>query len=75
MKIKVDRIEGKFAVCELPDGDMKNIFLSVLPEGTKEGSIIEFSEKSSVLLKTEENEKRKENFERLNKLFSKNHLQ
>jgi len=30
-EIFVDRVEGKFAVCEFPDGNMKDICLSVFP--------------------------------------------
>lgn len=75
MKIKVDRIEGDYAVCEMPDGSMKDILLSELPIETEVGSIIELSEISPVLLKDEEKEKRKKNFDRMSKLFSKNHLQ
>lgn len=42
MKYVIDRIEGSFAVCELPDKTMKNISIAELPLGIQEGSIISF---------------------------------
>lgn len=38
MKIVIDRIEGEFAVCELPDMQIVNIPLSLL-EDAKEGDV------------------------------------
>lgn len=38
MKIVVDRIEGDFAVCELPNSKIVNIPLSIL-ENVKEGEV------------------------------------
>lgn len=36
--ITIDRLEGGFAVAELPDGTMRNIPLAQLPQGVGEGS-------------------------------------
>ena len=40
MEVIIDRIEGSFAVVELPDGGTENIPISLL-EGAKEGDIVE----------------------------------
>ena len=42
MKYTVDRIEGKYAVCEDENRKMKEIELELLPEGVKEGDVLEF---------------------------------
>ncbi|GHU70814.1 hypothetical protein FACS1894184_16790 [Clostridia bacterium] len=39
--LTVDRIEGKYAVCEDQDRVMHDIPLSELPEGVREGSRLE----------------------------------
>lgn len=36
----VDRIEGAFAVCEMPDGTFSDINLDILPCGIHEGSVL-----------------------------------
>ena len=75
MKVKVDRIEGKFAVCEMSDGSMKNVSVNDLPIETQEGDILELTDSGMYFLEKEKKEKQKKNFDRLNKLFSKNDLQ
>lgn len=42
MMITVDRVEGDFAVCELEDGTFKDIAISELPDGIKQGTVLEF---------------------------------
>lgn len=42
MKLTVDRIEEGFAVLEKEDLSHENIPLTLLPEGTKEGSVLAF---------------------------------
>ena len=42
MKLTVDRIEEGFAVIEKEDLTHETISLSLLPEGTKEGSVLVF---------------------------------
>ncbi len=42
MKYIVDRIEGNLAVCESENMSMSVISMSDLPDGTREGSVINF---------------------------------
>lgn len=42
MKGIIDRFEGELAVVELNGNIMKNIYVSVLPPGVKEGDVIIF---------------------------------
>lgn len=63
MKFTIDRFEGEYAVVELENMDMINIPKEILPEGTKEGDILEVSINKD---ETEEREKRiEEKFNRL----------
>jgi hypothetical protein len=39
MKVTIDRIEGEYAVIELPNRDTIDIPLSYLPKNAKEGDI------------------------------------
>ncbi len=41
MKVTVDRIESRYAVVALEDDTLANLPIMLLPEGAKEGSIIE----------------------------------
>ena len=69
MKGSIDRIENNTAVVETNNGFVE-IALSDLPEGAKEGSIIEFlSDGKYGLLNDEEDKIRKENYDLLNSLF------
>lgn len=43
MKAIIDRFEGEWAVLELEGNISKNISLSMLPHGVKEGDVIIFS--------------------------------
>lgn len=64
MKWIIDRIEGNFAVCELPNCDTINISISALPNGVKEGDVICLS------IDEKEAEDRKKKIDRLmNSLF------
>lgn len=40
MKVVVDKIEGDFAIVELPDRKMVNIPIILLPKEVKEGDIL-----------------------------------
>ena len=40
MKAIIDRIEGDYAVCETEDKGYINIFKSELPQGIKEGDVL-----------------------------------
>ncbi len=75
MKIKVDRVESDYAVCEMPDGSFTNIPINDIPFETKEGDILELTEAGAYFLENEKEKIQKKNFNRMNKLFSKNDLQ
>lgn len=64
MKVIIDRIEGGFAVVELEDGSHFNLPTGLLPEGAKEGSVIDIS-----LDKASEKKKRRDISRLENKLF------
>lgn len=67
MKIIIDRIEKNLAVAELPNGDQKVCPIEIFPEGIKEGDIV------SIEIAAEDTEKkRKENKDRMTRLFNKN---
>lgn len=40
MKMIIDRFEGKYAVCEMENLEMKDIEISKLPENAKEGDVL-----------------------------------
>ncbi len=40
MKVIIDRIEGKYAVVEMENGEFENMPLSLLPEGACEGDAV-----------------------------------
>lgn len=42
MKLTVDRIEDGIAVLEKEDLSHENVLVEILPEGTKEGSVLVF---------------------------------
>ena len=44
MKLIIDRLEGGFAVCEKEDLSHVNVDVRLLPDGAKEGSVIDFSD-------------------------------
>ena len=71
MSMTVDRIEGDFAVCELENGEIKNIPLENLPFGIKEGNIISKNEKGLFIDVFEEQERIKRIEEKMKKLFNK----
>lgn len=55
----IDRLEGKIAVCEnQKDGKMKNIPISELPQGVKEGNILKWEKDKYVIDNNKEIEKR-----------------
>lgn len=64
MKIIIDRIEGGFAVVELENGSHFNLPAQLLPEGAKEGSVIDIS-----LDKAAEESRRRDISRLENKLF------
>ena len=64
MKLIIDRFEGDFAVVELSDGRMIDCPKSLLPDNSKEGSIINIT-----VDETATNDKLKKVTKRMNKLF------
>ena len=64
MKWIIDRIENNTAVCEIGNGKTIDVILDALPEGVKEGDVINIS------VDTTETENRKEKIDKLmNSLF------
>ncbi len=64
MRITIDRIEGDFAIVELPSGQMIDCSRAMLPDNAKEGSILNITvdeEATNITLKRVT--------ERMNKLF------
>lgn len=60
----VDRIEADFAVCEIEEGYFADVPLKALPDGVKEGDVLNIS------VEDEETERRKSNINNLmNNLF------
>jgi len=67
----VDRIEGKYALCERDDGKMQKVLLEVLPKCIKDGSVLNLRD-GSYYLDEIAYEKRKNDILNLqNKLFKK----
>lgn len=67
----IDRIEGKFAVIEADDKSVKNITLSELPVGIKEGDVLAF-ENGEYYVDIQETQRRKDLAIKLQKkLFKK----
>ena len=64
MRIIIDRIEGDFAIVELPSGQMIDCPRAMLPDNAKEGSIINITVDENAT-----SEKLQRVTERMNKLF------
>lgn len=71
MKYTVDRIEGGYAVCEDENEKTVNFELILLPEGIKEGDIIEKTDDRFVICTDETAERRKKMFNLQNSIFTK----
>lgn len=70
-EIVIDRIEGEFAVCELPDKSETAILLSSLPKGVKEGTVLYICNGVYVINEDKEKERRKSNFDLQTQLFNR----
>ncbi|MDR7869748.1 MAG: DUF3006 domain-containing protein [Tissierellaceae bacterium] len=59
MKIIIDRFEGDFAVVELDDKGLINMPIELVPEGAKEGDVIEIqiNHEETRLIKEEKEKK------------------
>ncbi|HBL41243.1 MAG TPA: DUF3006 domain-containing protein [Ruminococcaceae bacterium] len=55
----IDRIEDGFAVCEQEDGSFVSLSLSDLPEGVKDGSVLNRDEQGRLFLDLNAEEKRR----------------
>jgi len=64
MKLIIDRFEGDLAIVELPDGRMIDCPKELLPDNTKEGSIL-----SIIVDEDATKEKLQKNTDRMNRLF------
>ena len=70
MRLCVDRLEGGLAVCETETGERLTLALDDLPDGVREGSVLEQDETGSFVLDAEAEEKRRrELFDRQEDLF------
>ena len=68
----IDRIEKKYAVCEMEDKTMINIPIEKLSSGCKEGSCLELNENGEYIILEEETVQRKKRMEeRFSRLFQK----
>ena len=59
-QLVIDRYEGKFAICEDAEQKYYAIELSELPEGAKEGCVLEITGEGELLLNLEETERRRQ---------------
>lgn len=72
MKYSVDRVEEGLAVLVGDDGETLVVELSLLPEGTDEGSVLDGDPENGFTTDIDEQiKRRKENFDLLNSLFDK----
>lgn len=62
----IDRIEGRYAVVELENGNMMNIELKTMPKEAKEGHIIKIEDKK-ITIDYKKTDKTKEEIEKLMK--------
>ncbi|HIZ16933.1 MAG TPA: DUF3006 domain-containing protein [Firmicutes bacterium] len=69
MRYIIDRIEGNIAVCEDEQRNMIDINLSVLPNGVKEGSVINYENGKYTADKKSEAERREKIRNLENELF------
>lgn len=64
VKYIVDRIEGNIAVLEDDDKETINVLIDILPEGIKEGTILEHIKDKFIIDKKSTN-RRKEKFDKM----------
>ena len=69
--VTVDRIEGGYAVCETVDEDEVVLPLSSLPNGVREGTVLERVDGSYVINEKEEMSRRKANYNLQMQLFNR----
>ena len=69
--IIIDRIEGKFAVCEIENREIRMIPLAELPRGIAEGDCLRFEGGRYIKDKDETRRRRQENIELWRKLTNR----
>lgn len=67
MKLIIDRIEGKYAICENEEKQTVNVDRSKLPIDSKIGDIIYIDENNTIIIDKKATNKRKEYIEELTK--------
>ncbi len=70
-KLAIDRFEGTYAICEDQEKRMFAIALNELPEGAKEGDVLQISDEGELSIDPEETQRRQRRIAGLqNKLFN-----
>lgn len=64
MRVVIDRFEGEFAVCEADEGNMINIEKSKLPEGAREGDVLEVTD-DGISIASDATGRKKQDIEKL----------
>lgn len=64
MKVIVDRIEENFAVCEMENGNMLSLSMSILPSNIKDGTVLDI-QGQIITVDEEQTEKKRKAAERL----------
>ncbi|PJI08065.1 MULTISPECIES: DUF3006 domain-containing protein [Clostridium] len=67
MKVIIDRFEGEFAVCEKEDRKMINILKDKIPEGAKEGTVLNLHDNGKIGIDVEGTERKIKEIEKLMK--------
>ena len=66
----VSRIEEEIAVLEFPDGEFREVDISLLPDGVKEGNILIKNQNNDFIFDFEEEKRKKDRLLELqNKIF------
>ena len=71
MRLIIDRFENGFAVCEREDLPHVRVEAGLLPDGAKEGSVIDFSDGVYTIDEAETLKRRREMSKKLRRLFGK----
>lgn len=69
MRYIVDRFEGQFAVCENEKQEMVNIPAGLLPQGVKEGDVLDESDGSYWIMRGETRKTKAEAEKLMNDVF------
>lgn len=71
MRLIIDRFEGVYAVCEDDNGNMVNVLKANLPEGAKEGSVLQVADGMITVDHDETNNRKERIKEKMNSLWEK----